>query len=337
MGKFSVFLPVRNGWPYVQACVESVLAQSCPDLELIILDNASTDQTLDWLSTVNDDRLRVKSSTESLSIVESWARILDEPKGEYMTLIGHDDILDKDFLKTISALIDKHPDASLYQTGSRLINADGGVIRPCRKAAEIEVPRDYLAARFSFQRDVFGTGYVMRSVKYDEVGGIPAFEKLFFADDALWLTMMKGSYKAYDPTELFGVRIHAESESASLPSAWGGILAGLSQFNGFLQEYLRQEPSIAQLVAEQNPQFQLAYHQNALIFALVEASTAGHTIKASVTEKIRASLVDSAPSVADSLHESTKVRLIAALNKSALRSIVPFLWKSYNLLKNKTS
>ena len=45
MTQFSIFLPVRNGWPYVQQCVESILNQTYPHFELVILDNQSTDNT----------------------------------------------------------------------------------------------------------------------------------------------------------------------------------------------------------------------------------------------------------------------------------------------------
>ena len=69
---FSVFLPVRNGWPYVKECVESVLGQTFADLELTVLDNQSSDATMRWLRTVNDKRLRVIPSEADLSIAGSW-------------------------------------------------------------------------------------------------------------------------------------------------------------------------------------------------------------------------------------------------------------------------
>lgn len=219
--KFSVVLPVRNGWPYVQECVESILAQTYPRLDLIILDNQSTDNTLSWLKSQTDSRIRLYSSTSALSIVESWARVKDVVKQEYMTLIGHDDKLDPDFLGAIKRLIDHYPDAKLYQTGSRFIDSDGRTIRSCRRVPERETPAQYLEGRFTFQRDITGTGTVMRSADYDRLGGIPHFERLFFADDALWLSLMQGGYKAYDPTELFAVRMH--SKKSQPPSRRRGL------------------------------------------------------------------------------------------------------------------
>jgi glycosyltransferase involved in cell wall biosynthesis len=335
--RFSVFLPVRNGWPYVQECVESILAQSYPELELHVLDNRSSDRTLEWLHSVKDSRLHVSTSDRSLSITESWARVLACPKQEFMTLIGHDDLLDRDFLATTRALIERFPDAALYQTGSRLINADGGRIRACPKAPERETPAGYLRARFAFERDIFGTGYVMRSADHDRVGGIPPFERLFFADDALWLSLMRGSYKAYDPTESFAVRIHPRSESASLPSAWSPILLGLNQFTAFLRDYTVGDPEAAAVFADQGPDFLLTYHRNVYIYALLEASQAARKIDPAVARQIEQSLQQNAPTVAGQLRSSPKVAALSALNASPMRGLINGLWWLYSTLKTRSS
>jgi glycosyltransferase involved in cell wall biosynthesis len=335
MTKFSIFLPVRNGWPYVQECVESVLRQTYPHFELNVLDNQSADNTMPWLKTLSDSRVRLWSSSSALSIEDSWARISGAEKQEFMTLIGHDDILDPGFLAATKALIDHHPDAALYCTGSRLINSEGKTIRRCRSAPDLETAAQYLTARFKFQRDIFGTGYVMRSADYDRVGGIPAFEKLFFADDALWLSLLRGSYKASDPAEHFAVRIHPKSESASLPTAWAPILRGLNQFTEFLNRYIESDDALRDVTAALAPPFLLTYHRNAYIYALIEASQTGRKIDSAVLARIRSSLAANAPSVASQLRRSAKVSIVEGLNASPLRSLVPRLWSGYNKLKNK--
>ena len=337
MSRFSVFLPVRNGWPYVQECVESILGQSWPEFELHVLDNQSSDRTLEYLRSLHDPRLRIYTSDRSLPITESWARILVVPKQEFMTLIGHDDLFDRDFLATINALIERHPDAALYQTGSRLINAEGRRIRATRPSPARETAAGYLMARFAFERDVFGTGYVMRSRDYDRVGGIPPFERLFFADDALWLSLIQGSYKAYDPAENFAVRIHPKSESASLPSVWKPILLGLNQFMAFLRDYVGRDPEAARVLADKGPDFLLTYHRNVYIYALLDASQAGRRIDPAVVDEIRRSLQHDAPAVAAQLGSSPKVAALAALNGSPLRPLVDVLWKAYCALKTRSS
>lgn len=335
MVRFSVCLPVRNGMPYVKECVWSILSQSNSDFELHILDNQSTDGTVDWLKTLNDPRIRLSFSDRPLSIVESWARIKQLPKAEFMTLVGHDDVFESNFLQTISKLIADYPDAALYQTGGRLIDSNSQTIRSCKPVPLIETATDYLRARFTFKRDVFGTSYVMRSVDYERAGGIPSFEKLFFADDALWLSLLRRSYKVCAPTEHCAVRIHSGSESASLPSAWRSILIGLRQFTNFLNDCIADDSEIQKILDEQGPNFFLAYHRNALIYALVEASQSDRRIAPEVVLQIENSLVYCAPMNARKLWRSSKVSVLRALNAGPARGLIPLLWNLYCQLKNK--
>jgi glycosyltransferase involved in cell wall biosynthesis len=329
-------LPVRNGWPYVKECVESVLAQTYPHFNLIVLDNQSTDNTVPWLKTLKDERIRLYGSEAPLSIAESWARAKDVEKQEYMTLIGHDDTFDPDFLITIKALIDHYPDSALYQTGARLINAEGRTIRSCKAVPERETAAQYLEARLMFERDIFGTGFVMRSADYDRLGGIPPFERLYFADDALWLSLLGQSFKAADPAEHFAVRIHPESESASLPSIWLPALVGLNQFSDFLDLYLADDAEARAVYARYGANFMLNCHRNFYTFALVEACQEGRRIDPEVTDRFEASLARNAPRFAGALRRSATVATIALLNSFALRSVVPTLWKVYAALKSRS-
>ena len=91
--KFSIILPVRNGGEYVKECINSILAQSYMGFELLVFDNNSSDGTLEWLNSIDDKRVKVYPSATSLTIEENWGRIIALEKGEFITLIGHDDIL----------------------------------------------------------------------------------------------------------------------------------------------------------------------------------------------------------------------------------------------------
>lgn len=336
MIQFSIFLPVRNGLPYIKECVQGILDQSYPHFELVVLDNASTDSTIDWILGLDDPRIRLVKSKESLSIQESWARIKKEPKLEYMTMIGHDDVFAPNFLEIIQKLIVKYKDASLFQTGSCLINAHGKKIRSCQSVAEIETAAQYLEARFTFKRDVFGTGYVMRSNDYDTIGGIFNFEKLFFADDALWLSLIQKSYKVSDAREAFSVRIHPQSESASLPSAWSSILLGLNHFTCFLREFVEQDDLTRRAYDKFGSEFLLRYHQNIFIFALVEASQKGIKIEDEAISKIKSSLIKTKLVTTEEVEASLKIRALVFLNRGKLRRMVPILWGTYSFLKAKS-
>lgn len=329
MRSFSVILPVRNGWPYVQECVESVLAQTYPNFELIVLDNQSTDNTVPWLKSLADNRIRLHHSSAGLSIVASWARAVAVEKREYMTLIGHDDVLDPGFLLTIKRTIDRYPDAKLYQTGFRLIDSVGKRIRGGRPVPERESPAQYLRGRLTYQRDITGTGVVMRSADYDRIGGIPHFERLFFADDALWLSLMRGGYKAFDSTELCGVRMHSRKESTTQPSSWPSLLSGLNQFADFVEDYVQSDAAAQAVVAQHFAAFMQRYHKNLYILALLEACQMGRRIDAETAKRLFASLERRAPAAAASIRRSLTIRLIEALNASPMRKTALHFWEMY--------
>jgi hypothetical protein len=283
-----------------------------------------------WLKSLTDSRVRLYGSSAPLSIVDSWGRAVGVAKQEYMTLIGHDDMLDPGFLGAIKGLIDRYPDAKLYQTGLRLIDSGGQKIRSCKPVPLRENPAQYLEGRFTYQRDITGTGIVMRSADYDRLGGIPRFERLFFADDALWLSLMQGGYKAYEPAVLSAVRMHAKKESTTEPSVWRSLLLGLNQFSDFLQGYVERDTEARAVAARYAAGFMLRYHQNLYILALVEACQSQRKIDPAIAEQIAASLANCAPAAAGALRSSPKVATIEALNATPLRSIVPSLWRAYH-------
>ena len=207
--KFSIILPVKNGGEYVKECVDSILSQSLQDFNLVVLDNCSTDGTLEWLQSLNDPRIVMHQSEKPLSIEENWARIKAVPKNEFITLIGHDDVLNTNYLQVMADLIQKHPNASLYQSHYQYIDGDGKILRNCLPMDEVQQAHEFLALYMCNLIESTGTGYMMRSGDYDDFGGInPGYNNLIFADFALWISLMGLSYKATSFDVTFKYRIH---------------------------------------------------------------------------------------------------------------------------------
>lgn len=202
--RFSIILPVRNGGEYIKECVTSILAQTYADFNLLVLDNDSTDGTLQWLHTISDKRLQIYPSSFSLSIEENWKRIKDVPRNEFMTMIGHDDILLPGYLQEMSMLIKKHPNAGLYQSHFDYIDEKGKFVRDCQPMAEEQGADEFLSCQFQRKIDSTGTGYMIRSLVFDKLGGMPShYPNLIFADFQLWVSAMLTAYKATSPKNVF--------------------------------------------------------------------------------------------------------------------------------------
>jgi glycosyltransferase involved in cell wall biosynthesis len=215
MIKYSIILPVRNGGEYVKECVNSILAQSFPDFNLHVLDNCSEDGTLEWIKSLKDERIKIYPTDRPLSIEENWERIKNLQKNEFITLIGHDDLLDKNYLAVMNDLINKHPNASLYQTHFRYIDSRGKTIRYCKPMDEVQTAPEFLAAFLCGIIDTMGTGFMMRAADYDDCGGIPIYPNLLFADFELWIDLAGKGYKATSAEECFAFRLHQSMTTSS--------------------------------------------------------------------------------------------------------------------------
>jgi glycosyltransferase involved in cell wall biosynthesis len=207
--KYSIILPVKNGGEYLRLCVESILKQTYQAFNLIVLDNNSTDGSLQWITSLDDPRVIVYTSSTSLTIEQNWGRIKDVQKNEFMTMIGHDDILKEFYLEEMDKIIGKHPAASLYQTHYAYIDKDGIVTRNCMPMDEIQKAYEFIACQMSRTIDSTGTGYMMRAKDFDELGGMPIkYPNLIFSDYELWIRLTMKSYKATSQKECFQYREH---------------------------------------------------------------------------------------------------------------------------------
>ena len=256
MAKFSIILPVRNGGEYVKECVQSILAQTCTDLDLHILDNCSTDGTLEWIRTIADTRIKIYAADRPLSIEENWDRVKMIPKNEFMTLIGHDDRLYEDYLATMQGLIAASPDASLYQAHFTYIDAKGRKIRDSKPMASIETAGSFLEKILENRIDVMGTGFMMRSEEYNAVGGIPLYPNLLFADFALWISVAKIRFMATSPALGFSFRLHQSMTSASADIRFQ---QAFEAFIFFLEALRKEKPEYSEIIRKHAGTFLLFY------------------------------------------------------------------------------
>lgn len=215
MPKYSIILPVHNGGVYVKSCIESILSQQYKDFELLVLENSSTDNTMAVISSFDDTRIKLFPSSRVLTMEENWARVLSVPKMEFMTLIGHDDLLDENYLVVIDELVKKFPDASLYQTHFRYINAEGQKIGKCQPMKSLQLPGEAIRNFLAGKIDLMGTGFMMRGSDYASVGGILPYPNLLFADMELWIELSRKKYLAVDSRECFSYRKHSNATTSA--------------------------------------------------------------------------------------------------------------------------
>jgi glycosyltransferase involved in cell wall biosynthesis len=122
--KVSVIVPNYNHAPYLVERLESILNQTYNDLELLIIDDASTYDSHRILTQYySKPRVRIVMNTaNSGSPFPQWNRGIYLAKGEYVWIAKSDDSADPHFLETLVPLLDENPNLGLAYCKSRLIN-----------------------------------------------------------------------------------------------------------------------------------------------------------------------------------------------------------------------
>ena len=99
--KLSIGMPVYNGELFIERAIESILAQTFTDFELIISDNASTDSTQEICQNFSkkDDRIQIFKQEKNIGVHRNFYFLLSQARGEYFAWTAVDDYLDKDFME----------------------------------------------------------------------------------------------------------------------------------------------------------------------------------------------------------------------------------------------
>lgn len=132
---FSIITPAFNGGPYLERTVRSALAQSHGDFELILVDDGSTDGSLERVARLGDPRLRiVRTANEGAPAACNVA--LEMSRGAYVALLDHDDLWSRGKLSSHLRCFEEHPETDLSFTWSSFIGPDDeeiGLPRPRRR------------------------------------------------------------------------------------------------------------------------------------------------------------------------------------------------------------
>src|SRR3989344_1456117 len=131
--KISVIMSVYNGMPYLEQAAESVLNQTYKNFEFIIVDDASTDDTLKYLKLLKDRRIKLIRNKKNLGLAASLNIALRQAKGDYIARMDADDISYPERLDIQLKFLTKNKSIDLCGSWVTLINDEGEKIGANRK------------------------------------------------------------------------------------------------------------------------------------------------------------------------------------------------------------
>lgn len=129
--RVSIGLPVRNGANFIRQAIDSILGQTFSDFELIISDNASTDDTEQICKRYveQDERVRYVRNETNIGGARNYNRLVDLVRGDYLKWAAHDDLLAPTFLERCVEVLDRDSSVVLCYPRIKEINEHGEVLQ----------------------------------------------------------------------------------------------------------------------------------------------------------------------------------------------------------------
>lgn len=202
--RLSVILPVHNGEKYLREAIDSILGQTFPDFEFLILDDGSTDGSAGILASYADPRIRLIRNENRCGVAATLNRGLDRSRGEFVARMDCDDIsLEHRFAEQV-AFLERHPAIGIC--GCSIRHIGDRKKRVSRFPADPDIVRCVLL----FEAPIAHPTVMIRRVFLEKAGlrYDPSFRRA--QDYDLWARASRHFPIANVPRVLFLYRRHGE-------------------------------------------------------------------------------------------------------------------------------
>ena len=213
MPLISVIIPMKNAEPFISSAIESVLNQSGVELEVIVIDDGSTDRSTDVVRSIDDPRVRMVAGPRS-GISAAFNAGLAEAKGEFLARCDADDLYPPDRLAWQLEFLQSHADVGAVSGSFTTITESGEPVAEQKHAQAGDVTEELRRA----QGRSHVCAYLFRTDLLRKLGGCRTF--FVTAEDVdLQLRLSEITKIWYDPRRAYLYRLHDASITHSQKSA----------------------------------------------------------------------------------------------------------------------
>ena len=126
-----VLLPFYGDPALMRLAVRSILDQDLSDFRLVVVDDGYPDPTIaTWFADLGDERVEYHRNEANLGANRNYARALNLARGEHVVVMGADDLMLPNFLRTVTEALTQFPEAAVVQCGVEVVDERGTVVRP---------------------------------------------------------------------------------------------------------------------------------------------------------------------------------------------------------------
>lgn len=216
--KISIIMSVLDGERYIDEAIESILAQTYKDYELIVINDGSTDSTSDRLSAfMGKLDMKVIHHPVQRGIAVSINDGLRRASGDSITFLDHDDVWFPHMLETQVSYLEQFPEVGMVHADFQTIDSEGNVIEEsvalCRGRQR---PSGHVFQELFMDSFIVATSVLIRKECFDRLGGFD--EGLLWGDYHMWLRIARNYRIDYVPKVLAKYRQHTGQHTRSLPT-----------------------------------------------------------------------------------------------------------------------
>jgi glycosyltransferase involved in cell wall biosynthesis len=146
----SIILPVYNGIKFLEQSVNSVLFQNFKDFEFLILDDCSTDGSLEYIKSIKDDRVKIFQNSVNRGLFFNLNFLINKSSGAILKLWSQDDVMYPECIEEIVKFHDLHPGIGFSYTGRHYINEFGKISETANFDDTPEIVSSKLHTRIAF-------------------------------------------------------------------------------------------------------------------------------------------------------------------------------------------
>ncbi len=169
--RLTIAIPTYNRVDLLPKALNSALAQTSREIEILVSDNGSKDGTPEYLATVQDPRLRKLRRETTVPRAQHGTLIFQQVRTEFILCLSDDDYIEPEFAEQVLKLFDKHPQLSFVYTGC--IEHYDDVELPALTGPEIEDSQRFIAAHYANRRQVSWCACVTRVADLIRLGPQP--------------------------------------------------------------------------------------------------------------------------------------------------------------------
>jgi len=214
----SIGIPTYNRADgFLRETLTSALNQTYPNIEIIVSDNCSTDNTEVYVESFDDPRIRYFRHAKNIGASNNFNYCLEQARGDYFLLLHDDDLIDKDFVEICMKEANYDTDFGIMRTGTRVVDSEGNILHESQNMAAGLSTEDFFRAWFLGKTSFYFCSTLFNTKKLRTIGGLHSkrqllqdgvsIAKLAAKNDRVDIQDIKASFRKHEGEITFAVKV----------------------------------------------------------------------------------------------------------------------------------